>query len=129
MAPFGRWFGDVGEEVAETVQATFPGGTPLDDPLLGGAEWSGGDGESAHAADFLRGDQAAAFEDLEVLDDGGEGHRQGRGELGDGCGSLTEAIDQGAPSRIGEGLEDAIEGRAVGQRGHYLSYRYTKAIP
>jgi hypothetical protein len=103
------WFLILGEDVAEAIEAALPECASLGDPLLGGAQGSGSDGEGADTADFFGMDEAAGLQDLEVLDDRGERHGQGLGELADGRRAAGKAIDQGTPSGVGEGLEEAIE--------------------
>jgi hypothetical protein len=125
----GRWWigiGQLGEEIAEAIEATLPSGAALGDPVFGGAQRVGSEAEGADAADLLGVDDAAGLEHLEVLDDSGEGHGQRRGELGDGRWAATEAIDERATGGIGESLEDAIEGWRVGGHSHHLSTSYSK---
>ncbi len=53
----------------------------LSDPLLGRSERRRLDVAGAHSPDFLRSNQAARLEHLEVLSDGRKRHHEGLGEL------------------------------------------------
>lgn len=55
-----------------------------------------------------------------MLDDGGECEGQGEGEVGGGGGATAEALDDGAPFRVAEGMEDQV--RRVGTAGHGLAF-------
>ena len=100
----------LGKNVAQAIETPLPGVSTLGDPLLGRAQRRRRHGEGADASDLLGADEAAGLEDLKVLDDSGEGHRQGSRQVADGGRPAAQAIDQVAPGWVGEGLEDAVEG-------------------
>jgi hypothetical protein len=116
----------VGEELAQAVEAALPAGAALSDPVLDGFEGGGLDAARADAADLAGVDEAAGFEHLEVLHDGWEGHGEGLSELGDGGGTKAEAFDHAATGGIGEGVEQAVERRALVK--HRLNYDTPRAI-
>jgi hypothetical protein len=62
------------------------------------------------AAAFAPFDQAGNFQHIEMLEHRRQRHREGRGQRGDGkFRRFTETGQHGAPGRIGQGGEDAIE--------------------
>jgi D-aminoacyl-tRNA deacylase len=97
------------EVLAEAVEALLPAGAPLGDPALGGAHGYGLDGAGAHAPLLAGSDEAAVFEHVQVLHDGGERHGERLGQLADGGGAAAEAIDHCASAGIGEGTEDKVD--------------------
>ena len=69
-----------------------------------------GDGAAALAAH----DQAGIGQHVEVLHDGGQRHREGTGKLADADPVFCiEPGEQGAPRRIGQRREGAIESRGL----------------
>lgn len=97
------------EEGGEAVDALFPLGAVLPNPVLEGVEAGGGDAAGTDAAYFFGDGEAAGFEDGEVLADGGEGDTERPGQMGDGDRALTEAIENGAAGGVAEGVKDAID--------------------
>jgi hypothetical protein len=102
------WFG-AGEELAEAVQAAFPGGAAVIEPLAGGGEAGGFEAAGADASFLFGADELGVLEDLEVLDDGGEGEVKGFGEARDRHGAVTEALQEGAAGGVTEGVEDTAD--------------------
>jgi hypothetical protein len=98
-----------GEEIAEAVEALFPESTTIFDPLLGDGKAFGFDAASADAADFFGVDEAAFFEDLQVLDDGGESDLERPGQMRDGDGAFAEFFDDGAAGGIAERMKNAVD--------------------
>lgn len=60
----------------------------------------------APVAQLGDGDQGGGFEDLQVLGDGGLADLDDREQLGDGGGTLAQALEQQAAGGIGEGGEE-----------------------
>ncbi len=73
------------------------------------------------SADFLGLHDAAGFEDVEVLQNGREGHGEPGGEFGDGRGSAAQTLDQEHLGGIGERLEDAVERRPASKLVKHLA--------
>ncbi len=69
-----------------------------------------------NAAGLSAGQEPGAFEDVEMLRDGGERHAERPGDVGDGrVRPLRDAPEDGAAGRVREGGEGRVEGRvAVG---------------
>ena len=107
MAPLGS--GGVMQEVAQSVQAGFPAPAPIGDPLLGGGHRRWFDPTHACSPDLLGLDYSARFEDLHVLDDHCEGHRQRLGQFTDRGGSRRESFHHAAPALVGQRLEGPIQ--------------------
>ena len=98
-----------GEEMAEAVEAFFPEGAAGFDPFLSDGEAFGLDAAGADAADFFGVDEAAFFEDLQVLDDGGEGDVERFGQMRNGDGAFAQLFNDGAAGGIAEGVKNAID--------------------
>ena len=67
------------------------------------------DAAGAHASRLLGPHQAAGFEHLQMLVDGRQRHVERLRELADRGRPARQSLDDDAPSRIGESLEDAVE--------------------
>jgi hypothetical protein len=63
----------------------------------------------ADAAYFPGAHEAAVFENLEMLDNRGDGDGKRSGEAGDGGGAVTQLLDDGAARGVAEGVEDATD--------------------
>jgi hypothetical protein len=98
-----------GEEIAEAVEALFPKGAAIFDPSLGDGKAFGFDAAGADAADFFGVDEAAFFEDLQVLDDGGESDLERPGQMRDGDGAFAELFNDGAAGGIAERMKNAVD--------------------
>ena len=90
----------LGEEIPEAIEAALPFGAAVADPVLGGGESGGIDAAGADAAQFFGPHQAAFFQDLQMLHDGGQADGQGFGELGDGDGPFADLPDESPPGRV-----------------------------
>lgn len=119
MSGSNRWCSGFVEERTESVEPAAPECTSCTDPLIDDVEGVGHQLAGAHATDLFGANQAAAFEHLHVLHDGGEGQLERRGEIADGGGSAREPFDHGASVGFGEGMEDGVE---VGRLKHKLEY-------
>jgi len=64
----------------------------------------------AHAARLARPDEPAGLEQLDVLHDRRERHRQRLRQLAHRRVATRQPVDDGAARRVGQRLEDAIEG-------------------
>jgi hypothetical protein len=62
------------------------------------------------ASDFLGADQAAIFEDLQVLENRRQRHLQRLGQLAYGCRTARQMFDYPPSAGVGECLKHAIEG-------------------
>jgi hypothetical protein len=109
-----------GEEIAEAVESFLPERTAIFDPLLGDGKAFGFDAAGADAAYFFGVDEAAFFEDLQVLDDGGEGDLERLGQTRDGDGAFAEFFDDGAARGIAESVEDAVDRGLLRVHGAFL---------
>jgi len=98
-----------GEEIAEAVETFCPEGSAIFDPSLGDGEAFGFDAAGADPADFFSVDETAFFEDLQVLNDGGEGDLERLGQVRDGDGAFAEFFDDGAAGGIAERVENAVD--------------------
>jgi len=67
------------------------------------------DPAGAHAALLLRGDELAIFQELHMLDNGGERHVEGQRNLAYGFRACSQLLDNGAPCGVGQGLENVVE--------------------
>jgi len=110
--------GLLGEDLPESIESPLPGGAPLTYPAFGAAQRGGFNVAGPRSADFLRTNQAARLQHLQVLNDGGQGHVERLRELSDRGGAAAQALDDQAPRRVRERLEDEIE---PGQR-HVVSH-------
>jgi len=98
-----------GQQLVEPVEALGPELAVARQPLGRvaqrlGPEVAEPDGRLAAARD-----QPGLLEHLEVPRDGGLGHRERRGELGDAGLSALEPREDRAAGRIGERTEDCVE--------------------
>ena len=109
-----------GEEIAEAVEAFLPEGAALFDPLFGYGQASGFDAAGADSADFFGVHQAAFFQDLQVLNDGGEGYVERSCEARYGNGAFAQFLDDGAARGVAECLEDAVDAGLLIEHLAYL---------
>jgi hypothetical protein len=98
-----------GEEVPKAIEATLPERAATGNPAFGYGEACRFHVAGADAADFFRADEAAVFENLEMLDNRGNGDGKRSGEAGDGGRSIAELLDDGAAGGVAEGMEDATD--------------------
>ena len=96
--------------VVEAVEAGLPVAAVLLQPVGGVLEGFRPEAAGAPLLLAAAGDEAGAFQDLEVLGDGGETRGEGFGQLGDGGFAAGEAGEDGATGGVGEGGEGGAEG-------------------
>ncbi len=89
--------------------------------MLDRGQRGGLDAARADPADLLGADEATRLQDLQVLDDAGEGHVERSGELADRRRASAEPFDHVAAAGVGQGLEHPIERGALVK--HVLEYR------
>ena len=99
----------LGEEGSEAIETFFPERTAFVDPFFGDRKAFGFDAAGADAADFFGVHQAAFFEDLHVLDNGGESDVERFCQMRDGDGAFAEFFDDGAAGGIAERMKNAVD--------------------
>src|SRR5919204_2358573 len=97
--------------IPEPIEAPLPALAPLRDPALGRAQCVGLDRHCANSADLLAAHEAALLENVQVLEHGRERDREWGGEVTDRCRPALEPLHHPPSARVGEGVEDAVEGR------------------
>ena len=107
------------EHLSEPVEAELPGGALPGEPVRGQVQPDGLEPAGAGAARFLGADQPTGLEDGQVLQDGGERHVEGPGELADRGRACAEAFDQVTTGGVAQGPEDLVEGLIL---KHQLNY-------
>ena len=80
------------------------------DPRERVAHWHGVERRAPHAPLLLHDRESRALEHAHVLGDGGERHREPRGELADGAIAGGETREDVAARGVGEGGEGMVEG-------------------
>jgi len=80
------------------------------DPLERAAHRRGVERRPAHTPFLFHRREPCALEHADVLRDGGERHREARGELADGAIAGGEAREDVAAGGVGEGGEGGVEG-------------------
>ena len=78
-------------------------------PALEGFQRFRPDLAGAHPALFLRGTELASLEQLDMLNDGGEGHAERPGDLAHRLGAGSQLLDDGAAGGVREGVESTVE--------------------
>src|SRR5258708_29644903 len=99
----------LGEELAETVEAALPLGTPLCDPVLGPAHRRRPHPARPHPPDLLGVDEAALLQHLEMLHDGRQRDRQRRCQLADRGRAAAELLDDLPARPIAERVEHPVD--------------------
>jgi hypothetical protein len=97
------------ENVAQPIEAAFPHPASVRDPLLHGIEAADLETTGPDAADLFGHDDAAVFQDLEVLNDPRERHRHGSGQGANAGRTAAQALDDLPPGWIGERMEQQVE--------------------
>src|ERR671922_2430194 len=97
--------------IPEPVEAPLPALAPLRDPALGRAQCVGLDRHCANSADLLAAHETALLENVQVLEHGRERDREWGGELTDRCWPALEPLHHPPSARVGERVEDVVEGR------------------
>jgi hypothetical protein len=108
------------ENGVEALEVGGPDAAVFFEPFGSFDERLGFEAAGAALGVLAAGDEAGAFEDFEVLGDGGLGHGEGLGEFVDGSLAGGEAGEDGAASGVGEGGESGVE--AVGG-GHCITLK------
>ena len=97
------------DEGGKPVGPALPEGALLDEPALGGGEPVGIEMTGADAAALFGPDEPRCFEHREMFQEGGQAHFEWRRQLFYRRRAIDEAIDDRAPRRIGERMEDGVE--------------------
>ncbi len=108
--------------MSAAIESFFPARTTLVDPALRDRKAFGFDAAGADPPDLFGVDQAAFFEDLQVLNDSGQGDVQRLCQRRDGDGAFAEFLYDGAASGIAEGVEDAVDRGLLGVHAPCLSF-------
>src|SRR5690606_31962307 len=98
-----------GDELFETIGAALPEGALLREPGLRRRELRDVELAGSDAALLAGADQAAAFQQADVLQEGRQGHGERPGELAHTRRPLAQPPDDGPARGIGEGVEDAAQ--------------------
>ena len=77
-------------------------------PRADALEGVGHEHAAADTADLLRGDELRLLEQPDVLLHPGQRHAEGLGELADRRAAGAEPLEHGAPGRVAEGCEGAV---------------------
>jgi hypothetical protein len=93
----------------ERVELSFPEPPVLLDPRGGGVERPGDEPAPVDASVARSGEQAGAFQHLQVPRDRRQRDAKRRGQSGDRRGPLGEAYQDRPPRRVGERREDGVE--------------------
>src|SRR5262245_48061564 len=99
--------------IVQTIETLLPDAPILLQPVGGVLEWTRLEPAGPPLRLTTAGDQAGALQHLEVLGDGGQAHREGRGQLHDRDLTRGEAGEDRAPGGVGEGGEGGAE--AIGR--------------
>jgi hypothetical protein len=94
----------------EEIELRLPELPVVRDPLEGAAHRHGIERGATHAPFLLHGREPRALEHADVFRDGGERHREARGELADGAVAGGESREDVAAGGVGEGGEGGVEG-------------------
>jgi hypothetical protein len=107
-----RWM--LGAELdAKAVESSLPFGLLSAKPALRCPQGVGLELAGAYSARLGRCDQPGCLENSEVLNDSRQRHGQRLGELAHRRRSANQALDDGSPAGIRQGLEDPIEIQTV----------------
>ena len=68
-------------------------------------------------------DKAGGFQRLHMLGSAGEAHLEGGGKLADAALATGEGVQHASPGRIGEGVEDGVEGLLFNHKVEYSGPR------
>jgi hypothetical protein len=109
----GVFFCFFGKEGSQTIEALLPKRTAVADPFLGGLQTFGFHAAGAHAANFFGMDQSTFFQDLQMLDNGGQGDVQRLRQFGNSDGAFAQLFDDGTAGGITEGMKNTIDGYSL----------------
>jgi hypothetical protein len=101
------------EHCAEPVEPALPQGTTLHNPPLGDLQAGWFDTAGAYAAHFRASNQAALFEQLEVLNHGGNGDLQRFSKVLRGPWRSAQLVHNGTAHWVSEGTEHTTNRRLV----------------
>jgi hypothetical protein len=93
------------DESFQVAQARTPEAAVLFDPGVDGSQWFGVELINAVAPFPMFAHQVGTSEKTKMLGDGRAGDREGLGNLSGGLAAPAEKVENGAPGRIGKGLE------------------------
>jgi hypothetical protein len=105
------FFGVFGfDELFQAGQTDAPEAAVLVEPVVYGAERFGIELVDAVAAFAMLVHKVGATQQAKVLGDGGTGNREGSGDFSGGLAAPAQQVEDGAASRIGQGLEGGFGG-------------------
>ena len=99
----------LGEERAESVQASLGECSTILKPLLGYVETARRYSAGAHSPDLLGADQVTLLQNLQVLYHRRQGHRERRSQFTDRQWTVAQPLQQCPARGISQGLEDGVD--------------------
>lgn len=115
----------LGEELAQAVEAALPLRPMLSDPPLRTLQPPRLEAAGADPTDLLGPDDTAVLEDLDVLHDGRERHREGGSELADRNWSAAQLLNHRSASGVSQRPEGVIQLR----RAMHHAFESNSACP
>jgi hypothetical protein len=109
------------EQLSQAVETTFPERTTISDPSLSHTETFRFHATGSDPPNFFGTHQTAFFEDLQVLDDGGESDVERLRQLGDGNRAFAQFLNDGSPGWIAQGMENAVYVDSLGKHAILFS--------
>jgi hypothetical protein len=103
----------VDENVTQAVESSLPEGAALGDPPFGESQAARIHAAGPDPADLLGLDDAALFQDLEVLNDCRQGQIERLGQVTDRHGSDAQPLHDGSARGFRQCVEDSIDGDIV----------------
>ena len=103
----------LGEEFAETIEASLPKRASLRDPLRSQVQACRLELARPHATDLLRTNDGRVFEHAEMLHHGRQCHIERLGQGTDRARAYSEPLDNRPPRRLREGMEGSVNRRMV----------------
>lgn len=100
----------LGQEGADSVQASLGEGSTILKPLLGDVETARRDGARAHPPELLGANQVTLLQNLEVLYHRRKGDRERRSQLTDGDRRRTMASTQTPTSKVFFAVSMSLDG-------------------
>jgi hypothetical protein len=101
----------------QAIEASFPERTTIFDPAFGYGKPFGFDAARADPANLFGMYKAAFLQDLQVLNDGGQGDVERFCQQRDGDGTFTEFLNDGPAGGVAEGVENAINVSSLTKHG------------
>ena len=98
------------EQLPQAFQTAFPRGAVIMNPLFEKREPGRLDAAGAHAAKLFRVNKMAFFKNLQMLDNCRQGDAQWLSKPGNGSRTLGEPVENGAASRVAQGMKEAVDG-------------------